>query len=182
MSEKVLYEKSPGWKRMILSYALWILIVMTLYVVFIDDWHNQSPVIYAFWVAVLLYDLWHTLASSAFRIMEDRVEFYTIFSRKLKWALPMLQVKQIRYEDGFQTVFGGPYLLLYPMDPSVVSGKPTDRIHLRVKNTLSYRKDIAAIIMAFTEAGVDVNVRTSSKKLIRLASLEQWQEVGRKPA
>ena len=181
MSKQVLYEKRLDWRWLVFSYSTWIMLFVIIFEFFPSDFAS-SGLILLFWAGIFFYDIWHSLKSLSYRVTTDGLEFYGILSGKPKWFIPIEQIKAVRYEDGFATFYGARYILIYPVNPYYFPSNSMDRLSLRVRRAWGSRKDIAAILRAFSEAGVDVSVRTSSKQLIKKAGLEKWNESGRESA
>lgn len=177
MTDRILYEKMIDWRWLVFSYSTWIMLFVIVFEFLLSG--SGSLALLLFWTGIFFYDIWHTLKSLSYRIMSNGLVFYGMLYGRPKWFIPIDQIKAVRYEDGFTTFYGAPYILIYPVNPYYFPSNSRDRLSLKVRRSWSSRKDIAAILRAFSEAGVDVTVRTSSKQLIKKAGLEQWNEVGK---
>ena len=156
--------------------SLLILLAWGFFIWFPGDRGATFPLI-LFTAIMLVVTVITSFRGANFLVFDDRIELRRPFSRKPRGVIWLSRVAQVRYEDEFS----GPgllsdYLLLYPAQNADKAHFSNDRLALTVSG-IHRKANTLKLLKFFQTKGIEVVVKTHSKKILSETGLKSWDRV-----
>lgn len=166
MTEKrIIYELRGRWKYL---YGFLLLCLAILALSFLFEFSLVNSIIL---VVISFLGFLFPNQNGNYAILADRIEIYHATNNKLKQSLKNDEIDQVRYEDSF-----GYYFIVYPKE-EVIRNRKTKKQYLMSLPVLKTNQSLITILKHFKDAGIDVKIRTRSKKVLTETGLENWDKV-----
>ena len=165
MTEKrIIYELRERWKYL---YGFLLLCLTILALSYFSEFNFVSSILL---VVISFLGFLFPAQNGSYIVFADRIEIYHATNNKLKQSLKNEEIDQVRYEDSF-----GYYFIVYPKN-EVIRNRKTKKQYLMSLPVLKTNQSLIVILKHFKDEGIDVKIKTRSKKILIETGLENWDK------
>ena len=163
--ERKIFELKGRWKYL---YGFLLLCLTILALSFFFEFNLVSSILLG---VISFLGFLFPAQNGNYLVFADRIEIYHATNNKLKRSLKNEEIDQVRYEDSF-----GYYFIVYPKD-EVIRNRKTKSKYMMSLPVLKRNQSLITILRHFKDAGIDVKIKTKSKKILGETGLKNWTSV-----